>query len=115
MKMFKYYLVIPALALIIVISLRWFQSPNYNYVPQMLHDTGLSLPISASEQSLGVIAKIEFNKAQVNDILDWYGKRGFKMVADSSQTNGYGPHGVSFSICSTNQAMMLVITQWKDL
>ena len=72
------------------------------------------LPISSADASNNVVARFVINGVNVNDVLSWYQTHGFTMVADSSQTNGYGPDGVSFIIYGTNQTLNLMILQWKD-
>ena len=73
-----------------------------------------TLPISPFERSNDVIAKFEINRDQVPGVLDWYRNRGFNTVADNTQTNGYGSHGISFVIATTDQILTLVVKQWKD-
>lgn len=85
-----------------------------NYYPHKLLEACPRLPISHSEQTNGVVAKYEIGNVQVDTLMEWYKNRGFSTVADSSQTNGYGANGISFTILTLNRALTLVITHWKD-
>jgi hypothetical protein len=114
MKAVKYTLMISALAFILISSLWLCERAERGWVPKILLDKGLSLPISASDGSPRVIARFQFDKAQTSDVLKWYKSRGFNIGADNSETYGFGPDGISFSIYNTNQAMVLVVREWKD-
>jgi len=114
MKKLNYALMTLVLVLIIVLSIRWCESAERGWVPKIVLDKGLSLPISASQGSPREIARFQFDKAQTSDVLKWYKSRGFNIDADNSETHGFGPDGISFSIYNTNQAMVLVVREWKD-
>jgi hypothetical protein len=117
LRVFKYWLFIAMAACVIASLLFFVPGGNIRTGPKKLFDKGISLPISAFEASNDVIAKIEFKNSQVNqidEIVEWYKKRRFNIVTDNSETNGFGPNGISFVIRSTNQATVLVIKEWKD-
>jgi hypothetical protein len=105
---------IVAIFVAIVTALVWHNYAFAEYYPHKLLDGCPQLPISESEQARGVVAKFEIKGDQVSDLLEWYRSRGFSTAADSTQTNGYGPHGLSFVMSVTNRVLTLVVTQWKD-
>jgi len=72
------------------------------------------IPINISEQERDVVAKFELKDNRIDEILVWYRNHGFNIATDSSSTNGYGPHGISFSIHAENQMCVLVVSEWKD-
>jgi hypothetical protein len=88
---------------------------SHEWLPESFAGKEIKLPISVTERSQGVIAKIELNKTEFKDVLEWYRKRGYSIVADSSGANGYGPQGISFELYTTNQAAVLVLSEWKDM
>jgi hypothetical protein len=72
------------------------------------------VPLNKSEQEHDVVAKFELKDNRIDEILVWYRNHGFNIATDSSSTNGYGPHGISFSIHAENQICVLVVSEWKD-
>jgi hypothetical protein len=117
LRVFKYCLFIAAAIFVVASLLFLIPGGNIRTGPKKLLDKGLSLPISAFEASNGVIAKIEFKNSQgneIDEIVAWYKKRRFNIGKDNSETYGFGPDGISFVICSTNPARVLVIKEWKD-
>jgi hypothetical protein len=118
LRVSKFCLFIAAAALVVASTPLLFPGGNIRTGPKRLLDKGLILPISASEASNDVIAKIEFKDSQTNEIdeiLKWYSWRGFNIVPGGLGIHGFGPHGISFVICSTNQAQLLMIKEWKDM
>lgn len=85
------------------------------YHPPKLLKGCPQLPVSSSEQSNDVIAKFDVDHVQVDCILECYKEQGFNTYDGGSQIYGFGPHGVSFDIFTTNHVRTLVVKQWKDM
>jgi len=97
-----------------VVVMLFFKYDSNEYYPVKLFAACPHLPVSKSEESNGVIVKVELSQSQAGDVLGWYARRGVSLARDSVQTNGYGPDGISFMISGTNQVLRLTVSQWKD-
>jgi hypothetical protein len=86
----------------------WIFKVDESY-PRRLLDNCLRIPISTAEKSDDFVAKYKIDEVDAKNVVEWYKKRGFSINEDSSGCFGYGPHGFSFTIYTTNTGLTLAV------